>query len=101
MTITRKQRTIGFLINLITLNGLIIGNLILLLSSGKTVGGLVAGYKYQEGGAKVVMLYFTKMLATILYFVTFGIFWIFDVVTLEKRDGTFAESWAGNLKVSN
>lgn len=101
MTISRGKRVLGLLINLITLNGLFLGNLILLLTSGRTVGGLVAGYKYQNGGIRILVLWITKVLAALLTVITFGIFWLVDVITMEKRDGTFAESWASNIKVSN
>ena len=100
MTVSRGKRVIGLLINLITFNGLFLGNLILLLTSGRTVGGMVAGYKYQNGGLKILVLWLTKVLAALLTVITFGIFWIVDVVTMDKRDGTFAESWASNLKES-
>ena len=100
MTITRGKRFLGLIVNMITLNGLMIGNLILLLTAGKTVGGLVAGYKYENGGSKILLLWIMKMLVAILYGITLGIFWIYDIATMEKRDGTFAEAKAGNLKVA-
>ena len=99
MTISRGKRFLGFLINAITFQGLIIGNLILLLTSGKTVGGLVAGYKY-ESTSKVLVLWLTKMLTGVLYVITFGIFWIVDIATMAKKDGTYGEVWASNRKVA-
>ena len=101
MTISRGKRVLGFLINTITFQGLIIGNLILLLTSGKTVGGLVAGYKYESAGAKILVLWIMKMFAGVLYVITFGIFWIVDIATMTKKDGTYGEKWADNKKVDN
>ncbi|WKX02436.1 hypothetical protein [Candidatus Mycoplasma mahonii] len=100
MTITRGQRFIGFLINLITFNGLGIGNLILLLTSGRTIGGIVAGYKYEHGGIEIVLTWLVRILISFLILFTLGIFWIVDIATMEKRDGRFYEAWSNNRKIA-
>ena len=99
MTISRGKRMLGLLINVITLNGLVLGNLILLLTSGRTIGGMVAGYKYDKSGPELVILLVTDILSAILYVITFGIFWIVDISTMQNRNGTFAEKWADTRKV--
>lgn len=99
MTISRGKRVLGLFINMITLNGLLLGNLILLLTSGKTIGGMVAGYKYDTAGPQLVVLLVTNILSAILYMITLGIFWIVDISTMQNRDGTFAEQWASIKKV--
>ena len=100
MTISRGKRVLGFIINVITLNGLFIGNPILLLTSGRTVGGIVAGYKFEKAGVEIILLWIMKILVGVLYVITFGIFWIIDIVTMGNRNGTFAESWANNRKIN-
>ena len=100
MTISRGKRVLGAIVNSITFFGLGIGNLFLLLTAGKTVGGLVADYKYEKGGMALLKLAIMKMAVMALYGITLGIFFVYDIVTMEKRDGTFAESWADNRKVA-
>lgn len=97
MQVSRTKRFFAGLINGLTLNGLLLGGLILLMTKRTSFGGLIMGYKF-EGGS-LVKLFFTKMLMAIGYMVTFSILWFVDVIGMGNRNGTFAEKMAGVEKV--
>ena len=100
LTVSRTRRVISILINTLTFNFLIIGNLILLFTKRTNLGGIVTGWRFNNGGTKIVIYYFTLILSGIGYALTLMILWIVDIVTLGKRDGTFAEKMAGIKKVN-
>ena len=95
LTVSRTRRFLGVLINVITLNGLVIGNLILAFTKNTTVGGLVMGYKWNKGGASMVIYFFSLIVMGFAYALTFYILWLVDVITMQNRNGTFAEKIAG------
>ena len=97
MQVSRKRRFFAGLINALTLNGLLLGGLILLMTKRTSFGGLIMGYKF-EGGS-LVMLFFTKILMAFGYAVTLSILWWVDIITMSSKNGTFAEKMAGVEKV--
>ena len=98
LTISRTKRVLGILINLITFNFLFVGNIVLLATKRTTLGGLVVGYKFSEEGS-LVIYFFTLLLMNVGNYFTLGILWLVDVITMEKRDGTFAEKLADIKKI--
>ena len=95
MEVSRTRRFAAALINGFTLNGFIIIGLILLIAKRTSVGGLVMGYKFK---GSLVALWLCKILAWILYGITFSIFFWIDIIGMGNRNGTFAEKWSGCRK---
>lgn len=82
-------------------------NILLLLVKSTTIAGLILGYKYVDKDSKenlslskLILLGLCQFLNQICYSITLGIFWIVDVTTLQKRNGTYAEKWANVVKTS-
>ena len=94
MKVSRTRRFIGTLINVITFNFLIIGNLYLLFTKGKTLGGSVMGYKYSKSGIEtMVKILVGLIISGFMWGITFGIMFIYDVVTMSQRNGWLWENW--------
>lgn len=96
LEVSRSKRFLAFFINYITLNGLIIGGIICLITKRTSLGGLIVGYKF-EGGS-LLLLFFAWLLVGLLYVFTLYIMFFVDIIGMGKRNGTFAEKWSGTHK---
>lgn len=100
LEVSRSRRFVGAFLNAITLNFLLIGNLILVLTKGATLGGLALGYKYEKPGFGTAMKIFAGgIISGLLYFITFYIFFIVDVCMMGRNNGWFWEKWLDCRKV--
>lgn len=97
LEVSRTKRFLAFLINYVTINGLIIGGIYCLVTKRTSLGGLVIGYKF-EGGS-LFKLFLFQLLTALLYVFTFYIMFIVDAVGMGKRNGTLAENWSDTRKV--
>lgn len=102
LQVSRGKRFLGSFINAITFNFLIIGNFVLMLTSGKTLGGLAMGYKYEQAGfIALIKVWAGLIVSFLLYGITFSIFFWVDLGMMGKRNGWSWEKWFDIRKKSS
>lgn len=77
-------------------------NLVFIFKDHQSIGGKAMGYKWvsrDEEDVNVIKLGLFIFASALLSSITLGIFWIVDIATLQNRNGSFAEKWAGVKKV--